>query len=111
MNKNKVYSMNQMTDIGFDPLPYKMMEQEGEFKATLDFKRWGRKQNLVAYFSVDEIGKIVASTFWNREYLNLKEIPIGSRLIITFYRKGKTGNYLRKIQVLDAKGNIKETYE
>lgn len=111
MDKNKVYSIKQMDEVGFDPLPYKMMEQEGEFKAILDFKRWGKKQNLVAYFSVKNIGKIVASTFWNREYLNLKEIPTGSKLIITFYRKGKTGNYLRKIQVLDSNGNIKETYE
>lgn len=111
MNDKTVYSMDEMMVIGFDPLPYKMMEQEGEFKATLDFKRWGKKQNLVAYFSVEEIGKIVASTFWNREYLNLKEIPMGSKLIITFGRKGKTGNYLRKLQVLDFEGNIKETYE
>lgn len=111
MDKNKVYSMKQMDEVGFDPLPYKMMEQEGEFKATLDFKRWGKKQNLVAYFNIEEVGKIVASTFRNREYLNLRLIPIGSKLIITFYRKGNTGNYLRKIQVLDSNGNIKETYE
>ena len=56
MNKNKVYSLNQIDEVGFDSLPYKIMEQEGEFKATLDFKRWGKKQNLVAYFSVEEIG-------------------------------------------------------
>lgn len=111
MNKTKVYSMNQMTEIGFDPLPYKPMENEGDFKAVLDFKRWGKKQNLVAYFNVENIGLIVASTFFNRNYLNLKRIPIGSKLIISFYRKGKTGNYLRKIQVLDKNENVIETYE
>lgn len=54
MNDKTVYSMDEMMVIGFDPLPYKMMEQEGEFKATLDFKRWGKSRTWLHIFLLKE---------------------------------------------------------
>lgn len=111
MIEDKVYSMNQFSDLDFDPLLYKFMKDEGEYRAVLDCKRWGRKNNLVAYYTVDGVGKIVASTFVNRNYLHVRDIPIGSKLILTFSKRGHTGNYLRKIQVLDDFENVIDTFE
>lgn len=116
MSKSKLVSLFKKAN------PNELMNEDelkvfNEFEETVTIYRGVTSYNaknikaLSWTLDFDKAEWFVASTFWNREYLNLKEIPIGSKLIITFSRKGKTGNYLRKLQVLDFEGNIKETYE
>lgn len=79
---------------------YSFCEQEGTFKATLDYKRWGKKRNVVAYFTFKDGRKILTAAWWNQDYLGLCELPIGATVNLTFSKKRKNTCYLRKVEVV-----------
>ena len=77
---------------------YVTAEQEGIFKATLDYKRWGRNRNVLAYFTLEDGRKIMASAWQDTGYLGIPEIPMGATVRLTF-QKAKNGlAYLRGVE-------------
>ena len=91
MEEKKALSNRQFVQSEFSIKPYELMDEEGTFFAMLDFKRWGKKLNLLSYFTLDDGRKIFASS-WQREgYLGLPDIRLGSRVELTFKRPKKTG--------------------
>ncbi len=47
-------SLRQMQDSGICVDNYKTNERDGIFKARLDCKRWGKKRNVLAYFTFED---------------------------------------------------------
>ncbi len=96
----RAYTFAEMDAMGIDEALYSLMDKEGVFKANLDFKRWGNKRNIIAYFTFDDGSKIVSSAWKNCSYLGIPEIPLNSYVELT-YEKAKNGVcYLRKADVL-----------
>ena len=56
-------SLRQMQDSGICVDNYKTNEQDGVFKARLDCKRWGKKRNVLAYFTFEDGSKIMAAAW------------------------------------------------
>lgn len=77
---------------------YSFNDEEGTFTARLDGKRWGKKANLLAYFTLENGKKVVASAWWEKEYLGIDEYKEGTMLTLTC-TKSKNGKvYLRKVE-------------
>ena len=91
-------SLRQMQDSGICVDDYKTNESDGVFTARLDYKRWGKKRNVIAYFTFEDGSKVMASAWQNTGYLGIPEIEEGAMLTLTF-EKAKNGiSYLRKVE-------------
>lgn len=66
---------NIAIDINYED--YSFCEQEGTFKATLIYKRWGKKSNVVAYFTFEDGRKIVTAAWRNLDYLKPQWVKAG----------------------------------
>ena len=92
-----------MTDyefnVNFDD--YCFCEEEGTFKAVLDFARYGKKKNVIAYFTFEDGRKIMACAWNNMSYLGLNRIPIGTELCLTFTKKKSDSCYLRNVDIAE----------
>ena len=90
-------SLRQMQDSGICIDNYKTNERDGIFIARLDFKRWGKKRNVLAYFTFEDSSKIMASAWQNTGYLGIPEIEEGAMLTLSFERAKNGISYLRKV--------------
>lgn len=80
----RAYGEKQLYENGFYGDDYAFIEEEGTFPAVLDYKRWGNRQNLLAYFTLEDGRKVIASAWKNAEYLGIPEIPIGAPVTLFF---------------------------
>ncbi len=92
------YSFNQFINSGVNVDDYKFIEKEGSYKAILDYKRWGKSRNVIAYFTLENGSKIMSSAFQNGGYLGIPDIPEGTLLTLTFEKTKKGICYLRKVE-------------
>lgn len=83
-------SRRQFAASDFDTSGYSFNEEPGEFVATIDCKRWGKKK-LVTFFTFEDGRKVVAPTWPNSNYLGLANMPLGSTVRLDFQhtRTGK----------------------
>lgn len=83
-------SRRQFAASDFDTTGYSFNEEPGEFVATIDCKRWGKKK-LVTYFTFADGRKVVAPTWPNSKYLGLPDLPLGTTVRLNFQptRTGK----------------------
>lgn len=94
-------SLRQMQNLGICVDDYKTNEREGVFKARLDCKRWGKRRNVLAYFTFENGSKVMAAAWQNTGYLGIPEIEEGAMLTLTF-KKAKNGiSYLREVARID----------
>ena len=102
MEEKRALSNHQFAASGFDIKPYSFITTEGIFIGTLDFKRWGKKKNLLSYFTLADGRKIFASTFSLQDYLGLADIRLGTNVKLTFIAAKRSGViYLRKVEIED----------
>ena len=102
MEEKRALSNRQFAASDFDIKPYSFITTEGVYTGTLDFKRWGKKKNLLSYFTLIDGRKIFASTFALQNYLGLADISLGSIVKLTFIAaKGSGLIYLRKVEIKD----------
>ena len=102
MEEKRALSNRQFAASDFDIKPYSFITTEGIFTGTLDFKRWGKKKNLLSYFTLADGRKIFASTFALQDYLGLVDIRLGTNVKLTFAAAKKSGViYLRKVETTD----------
>ena len=98
----RAFSFDRMYDLNICTDDYKTNEDEGMFVARLDFKFWGKKRNVLAFFTFENGSKIMASAWQNTGYLGIPEIEEGATLMLTF-EKAKNGiAYLRKVERYEA---------
>ena len=62
-------SLRQLEEKGICVDEYLTNERDGVFKARLDCKRWGKKRNILAYFTFEDRSKVMASAWQNTGYL------------------------------------------
>ena len=63
------------------------MDEEGAFCGTLVYKRYGKKNNLLANIDLDDGRKIITAAYSDdNDYLGLKEIEVDSRVKAAFER-------------------------
>ena len=98
----RAYSLTQMQDLGICVDDYKTNERDGVFNARLDYKRWGKKRNVLAYFTFEDGSKVMASAWQNTGYLGIPEIEQGAMLTLTFERAKNGIAYLRKVERYEA---------
>ena len=91
-------SLRQPEENGVCIDEYLINEREGVFKARLDCKRWGKKRNVLAYFTFTDGSKVMASAWQNTGYLGIPEIEEGARLTLTFEKATNGISYLRKVE-------------
>ena len=102
MEEKRAFSNRQFAASDFDIKPYSFITTEGIFTGSLDFKRWGKKKNLLSYFTLDDGRKIFAATFALHNYLGLADIKLGTIVKLTFIAAQKSGTiYLRKVETTD----------
>ena len=92
-------SLRQLEENGICVDEYLINEREGVFKARLDRKRWGKKRNILAYFTFEDGSEIMASAWQNIGYLGIPEIEEGTMLTLTFERAKNGISYLRKVEI------------
>lgn len=91
------YSKQQFAHSDFDASGYEFAKAEGVFSARVDCKHWG-KNKLLCYFTLENGEKLLSAVFQQDGYLGLNDIPMGTRVKLT-YRKSNTGNcYLKEVQ-------------
>ena len=90
MEEKKALSKRQFAQSDFSIEQYGLMDEEGTFRATLEFKRWGKKLNLLSYFTLEDGRKIFASSWQRDGYLGLPDIRLGSSVELTFKCAKKT---------------------
>ena len=103
--KKRALSNDEFYSSGIDPYEYSFCKQEGVHIATLDAKRWGKKCNILGYFTTESGMKIITSA-WNHglspiPYLGMDRIPIGSKVKLTFKMSEYSEPYLRAIEVIE----------
>ena len=99
-NEKRALSWQEFKESGLDGRNYKFPDFEGTVKARLVCKRWGTKRNLFAYCDLDDGRKIITAAWCEKKYLGLADIPLGSRLNLTFQRSTKGVFYLTKVEKL-----------
>ena len=73
---------------------------EGTFAATIACKRWDRNKNLLAYLDFDDGRKIMTSAWSEKNYLGLADIPLNTRVSVSFQFSAKGVSYLRSVEVI-----------
>ena len=73
-------------DYKIDFNEYSFTTEEGTFSGKLDFKMFGKKQNILAYITLDNGDKIIAAAYKDNDYYGLRDIEPDSLIEVTFTR-------------------------
>ena len=89
MSEKRAYTMSEFLKIKGNTDHYNFNDREGVFTAVLDYKVWGKKRNLLSFYTLDDGRKILCNTWSNEDYLKVDEIPMGTKVRLTFKASGK----------------------
>lgn len=106
-DKTKILTWDEFVNSDIDTRDYEFADFEGTFSATLVCKRWGKKDNVIAYFLLDDGRKISAMAWKDTRYMGLKNIETGESVTVTFERT-KNG-YCRLAKVESAGAETEES--
>ena len=101
MEKEKrALSWQEFVDSGFDGRDYEFPDFEGTYEATIACKRWDKNKNLLAYLDFDDGKKIMTSAWNEKNYLGLADIPLNTRVSVSFQFSARGISYLRSVEVI-----------
>ena len=69
---------------------YSFPTEEGTYRGILDFKMYGKKQNMLIYITLESGGKLIGAAYKDDDYLGLKELETGIEIEVTF-KTSKSG--------------------
>lgn len=98
--EERALSWREFVESGFDGREYQFPDFEGTFAATIACKRWDRNKNLLAYLDFDDGRKIMTSAWSEKNYLGLADIPLNTRVSVSFQFSAKGVSYLRSVEVI-----------
>ena len=81
--------LTEYPDEGFGE--YGLNEEEGVFEGEIVLKKWGRKRNIICFINCGARAFRCTAFQNNDNYLGLADMPMGSRVRLTF-KRSKTGN-------------------
>lgn len=96
---NDVYPRDYFRRNGISTDQYVENRTPGKHTATLDMKAEGRSKRLRLFFTFDDGRKIIAPAYYWKKYLGFYEIPVGSRVVLTYTEKSD-GVFLTDAEVL-----------
>ncbi len=107
MTEQRALSRRQFNESDFDDSMYRFNYEAGEFIATIDCKRWGKRKKLITYMTFADGRKIVAPTWPRSRYEGLADMMVGSRIRID-YRLNNAGTLcVRSVVLLDDPCRVK----
>ena len=101
MVQKNALSRRQFKESEFDGSGYEYNLRSGEFVATIDCKRWGKRKKLVTYMTFEDGRRIVAPTWPRSRYEGLAGMEVGSKIRIIF-AENRTGDLCVRRAVLIA---------
>ena len=69
---------------------YSFPTEEGTYRGTLDFKMYGKKQNILIYVTLESGEKLIGAAYKDKGYLGLKELDMDTKIEVTF-KTSKSG--------------------
>ncbi len=87
LSRDEWRKLQIMTDM------YHLNLEPGEFTATLQMKAEGCSGILRLFFKFDDGRLIIAPVYWWNRYLGFYEIPVNTRVLLTYTQTAK-GTYL-----------------
>ena len=78
---------------------YRYNTEAGSFEAVLTLKAQATRGILRLFFLFDDGRKIIAPVYWWQHYLSFYEIPLGSRVRLT-YTETAHGTFLTEAELL-----------
>lgn len=84
MAQQNALSRRQFKEIEFNGKDYKFNMQPGEFVATIDCKRWGKRKKLITYMTFADGQKVIAITWPRSQYEGLVNLEVGSEIRVCF---------------------------
>ena len=100
MAQKNVLSRRQFKESGFDSSGYEYNLRSGEFIATIDCKKWGKRKKLITYMTFEDGRRIVVPTWPRSSYEGLANMEVGSKIRVVFI-ENRTGDLcVRKVVLL-----------
>ena len=102
MAQQNALSRRQFKETEFNGKDYKFNYQPGEFVATIDCKRWGKRKKLITYMPCVDGRRVVAPTWPRSRYEGLANMEVGSKIRV-LYEENRSGTLCVRRAVLLAK--------
>ena len=99
MTQQNALSRRQFKETEFNGMDYKFNMQPGEFVATIDCKRWGKRKKLITYMTFADGRRVVAPTWPRSRYEGLANMEGGSRIRV-LYEENRSGTLCIRRAVL-----------
>ena len=100
MTEQRALSRRQFNESDFDDSMYRFNYEAGEFIATIDCKRWGKRKKLITYMTFADGRKIVAPTWPRSNYEGLANVSVGSRIRVTYMINREGTPCIRRVVIL-----------
>lgn len=100
MRQQSALSRRQFHESDFDESMYGFNYDPGEFVATIDCKRWGKRKKLITYMTFADGRKIVASTWPRSSHEGLVDIAVGSQVRLTYMISREGTPCIRRVVLL-----------
>ena len=99
MAQQNALSRHQFKETEFNGKDYKFNMQSGEFVATIDCKRWGKRKKLITYMTFADGRRGVAPTWPRSRYEGLAIMEVGSKIRV-LYEENRSGTLCIRRAVL-----------
>lgn len=100
MAQKNALSRRQFRESEFDDSGYQFNLQSGEFVATIDCKRWGKRKKLITYMTFEDGRRIVAPTWPRSSYEGLASMEVGSKIRIIYIESSRGNLCVRRAVLL-----------
>lgn len=100
MAQQNALPRRQFKETKFNEKGYKFNLQPGEFVATIDCKRWGKRKKLITYMTFADGRQVVAPTWPRSRYEWLANMEVGSKIRV-LYKENRSGDLcIRRVVLL-----------
>lgn len=99
MAQQNALSRRQFKETEFNGKDYKFNMQPGEFVATIDCKRCGKRKKLITYMTFADGRRVVAPTWPRSRYEGLAGMEVGSKIRV-LYEANRSGTLCVRRAVL-----------
>lgn len=96
---NDIITRNDFSNSELAVNEFGLNKMQGEFDAVLELKAWAGGRILRTFFTFDDGRKIIAPVYAWQRYLGFCEMPLGSRVRLT-YTENRRGTFLTGAKLL-----------
>ena len=106
MAQQNALSRRQFKETEFNGKDYRFNMQPGEFVATIDCKRWGKRKKLITYMTFADGRKVVAPTWPRTSYEGLAKMDVGSRIRVLYVANRSGTLCIRRVVLMTVPNGI-----